>query len=71
MDIIYDEEAFIPPAIHGYTFTGMFDDDEDKKAVSLVNHVIESVLFEENGFFAGFRLKNVETAEYQIISPLN
>ena len=65
MDIEFgDEDTFIPPAIHGYTFTGMFDPGEDKPPVSLVNHVIESVLFEENGFFAGFRLKNVETAEY-------
>ena len=67
---IYDLVGRIPPVIHGHRFTGMFNND-DITEVNLVNMVIESVLFEENNYFAGIRLKNIDTGNYETLSPMD
>lgn len=66
---LYGFEKKIPSVIHGYEFTEMFDKN-DENVISLTNHVIESVLFNDDGFFAGFRLKNMMTGVYKTLSPL-
>jgi len=55
--------------IHGHEFEDMFDNygyDE----LDLEKVVIDSVLFDKEGNYAGLKLVNVDTWEYKVFSPL-
>ena len=69
MNELFEIEKKVPAQNHGYEFKNMYE-NEDDNVISLANKVIESVLFDDDGFFAGFRLKNVMTGVYKTLSPL-
>ena len=70
IDKIVGEGEKIPPVNHGYKFTGMYKKNDEENVISLTNTVIESVLFNDDGYFAGFRMKDIETGVYLTLSPL-
>ena len=60
------ETHIIQPVIHGYDFTGMYNDDV---VIDMKNQVIYAYMFDDKMNFAGFSIKHAETGITQVVIP--